>query len=101
MLRNHSSTVTRAIRPATATCTALRIRSMLPRGSGRMGSIHPWALARAATEPARAKARSAVRLVTSMASILGETGGETAIAGGFAQLETSDVRRQLSPYAGF
>src|SRR5438309_959612 len=31
------------MRPVTATCTALRIFSIAPRGSGRTGSIQPWA----------------------------------------------------------
>src|SRR5919197_1371471 len=47
-LRNHSSTVTRAARPVTLTCTALRTLTIAPRtnvGSGRIGSIHPCAAA--------------------------------------------------------
>src|SRR2546426_1575289 len=43
VLRNHSSTVTRAKRPVTATWTALRIFWMAPRGNGRIGSIQPCA----------------------------------------------------------
>src|SRR5437667_10844471 len=31
------------MRPVTATCTALRVFSIAPRGSGRIGSIQPWA----------------------------------------------------------
>src|SRR3989454_1124697 len=43
VLRNHSSTVTRAKRPVTATWTALRTFWMAPRGNGRIGSIQPCA----------------------------------------------------------
>src|SRR5690349_23207391 len=39
LFRNHSSTVTRAARPVTETCTALRTFSTAPRGC----SIHPCA----------------------------------------------------------
>src|SRR2546425_8201073 len=43
VLRNHSSTVTRAKRPVTATWTALRTFWMAPRGNSRIGSIQPCA----------------------------------------------------------
>src|SRR5712691_915918 len=46
LLRNHSSTVTRATRPLMLTCTALRRRSTGPFGTcgtGRTGSIQPCA----------------------------------------------------------
>src|SRR2546428_12835639 len=54
LLRNHSSTVTRATRPVTVTCTALLIFSTRPVGRGWIGSIQPWP----ASTPAQATTRT-------------------------------------------
>src|SRR5438445_8492703 len=85
LLRNHSSTVTRATRPVTLTCTALLIFSTRPVGRGWVGSIQPCPVTAPASVTSSAPAVAKVLKRETMTPTLCEMGRETLEGGNRAQ----------------